>query len=238
MLIIPAIDLYQGKVVRLTKGDPSLSKIYSDNPLEVLKRWEEDGAKLVHVVDLSAALGQGDNAVIIKDILKKAKAKVQIGGGIRSLDKARELISLGAERVIIGTKGIDESFLNSLISAIGPEKIALGVDVVHSNLAIDGWKKETDFNALDFIAYLQFKGIKWVIYTDISRDGTLGGVDLTMIKELSTFEKINIIVSGGVSSLKDLKKIKNEASFVWGVIAGKALYEGKIDLRNINIDNS
>lgn len=237
MLIIPAIDLYKGKVVRLTKGDPNRSKIYSDDPIAIAKKWESLGAKLLHVVDLSAALGQGDNLEIIKNILSQVAIKTEVGGGIRSLDKAKELIASGAERIIVGTKGIDEDFLNSVIETIGKERIVVGVDTINSCLAVEGWKKQTDVSSLDFMAYLQLKGIKWVIYTDISRDGTLGGVNIEEIQKLSLYKDMNIIFGGGISSLEDIKKIKDKASFIKGVIVGKALYEDKIDLRNINVDN-
>jgi len=238
MLVIPAIDLYDGKVVRLTKGNLSSLKVYSDDPLKIAERWEKAKAKLLHVVDLSAAFGEGDNTDIIKDILKKVRTKVQVGGGIRDLHKAKELISLGVERVVIGTKAVDEDFINSLIKTVGRERIALAVDVISSNLAIEGWKKKTNFNSLDFINNLISKGIKWIIYTDTLRDGTLEGINLNEIKKLSVFEGVNIIISGGVSSLEDIKSLKKEAPFVWGVIVGKALYEDKVNMVNIDIDNS
>jgi len=124
-----------------------------------------------------------------------------------------------------------------LIEAIGKERIVVGVDTINSNLALEGWKKQTDFSSLDFLAYLQLKGIKWVIYTDISRDGTLDGVNIEEIQKLSLYGDMNIIFGGGVSSLDDIKQIKDKAPFIKGVIVGKALYEEKIDLKNINIDN-
>lgn len=241
MLIIPAIDLYQGNVVRLIKGDPAQSKVYSNNPLEMAKKWEDEGAKLLHVVDLSAALGQGDNFEIIKTFLRELKVKIEIGGGIRSLEKAKELVDLGAQRVIIGTKGLDEDFLNRLTKEIDSEKIAVGVDVIDSLMAVEGWKKKTDFSGLDFIAYLQLKMIKWIIYTDISRDGTLEGLDCKETKKLKLFEGMNIILAGGVASLDDLKLVEKNFPFIWGVIVGKALYEGRIKLSEakgyLNIDN-
>ncbi|MBP7088719.1 MAG: 1-(5-phosphoribosyl)-5-[(5-phosphoribosylamino)methylideneamino]imidazole-4-carboxamide isomerase [Candidatus Omnitrophica bacterium] len=238
MLVIPAIDLYDGKVVRLTKGGLSSLKIYSDNPLKIAQHWKKAGAKLLHIVDLSAAFGEGDNLDVIKDIIKKVSLKIQVGGGIRDLDKAKELISLGAERIVIGTKAIDENFLDSLIGAIGKERLALAADVINSNLAIEGWRKETKLKALDFIAGLVLKGIKWIIYTDTLRDGTLKGINFNKIRKLSIFKGVNIIISGGVSSPEDIKNLKKEVPFVWGVIVGKALYERKIDILNIDIDNS
>ncbi len=237
MRIIPAIDLYQGKVVRLLKGDPCNSIVYSDNPIEIAKKFKDQGASLLHLVDLSAALGQGDNIELIKNILSRVSIDVEIGGGIRDLEKAKKLISWGAKRIIIGTKGLDEDFLNSLITEIGTDRIAIGVDVINSCLAINGWQTQTDFSGLDFIAYLQLKGIKWIIYTDISRDGTLEGLNCADSDNLAVFKDMNIILSGGVSSEDDFKKVKEKMPFVWGVVVGKALYEEKIDLKNINIDN-
>jgi phosphoribosylformimino-5-aminoimidazole carboxamide ribotide isomerase len=230
MLVIPAIDLYQGNVVRLTRGDPKDSKIYSNDPVAIAKQWESQGAKLLHLVDLSAALGEGNNMSAIKDILKAVKIKVELGGGIRDLNKAKELIKLGVDKIIIGTRVLDEDFLNSLIKELGVDKIAAGVDVIDSFIAVEGWKKKTDFNGLEFVAYLGLKGIKRIIYTDISRDGTLEGVNLEGINKLSVFKELDIILSGGVASLDDFKRVKKEASFVWGLIVGKALYEGKFKL--------
>lgn len=230
MLIIPAIDLYQGKVVRFIRGNPSRSKVYSEAPLEVAKRWEAEGAKLLHIVDLSAALGQGDNFQIIRKILKEVEVKVEVGGGIRNFKKAKELVSQGAERIIIGTKGLDEDFLDKLMQIVSKERIAVGVDVIDSYLAIEGWQRKTDFNGLDFIAYLKLKGIKWVIYTNIARDGTLAGIDYREIEKLSLYKDMNIIISGGIASLEDLRRIKESAPFLRGVIVGRALYEEKFSL--------
>ena len=230
MILLPAIDLYKGKVVRLTKGDPEQSKVYSDDPVAIAKDLEAKGAEYIHIVDLSAALCEGDNLQIIKDILKQARVKIQVGGGIRSIEKAKELIASGVERIIIGTKGLDEDFLNELIKEVGREKIAVGVDVIDSCMAVEGWKKRTDFNGIDFIAYLQLKGIKWIIYTDISRDGTLSGVNYKEIEKLALYKDLNIILAGGISCIEDLKKINEKAPFIWGVISGKAIYESKLDL--------
>ena len=231
MLVIPAIDLYQGKVVRLLRGDPSHSKVYSDNPLSMARKWQDEGAKIIHVVDLSAAFGEADNLEIIAKIIKDTDIKIQVGGGLRDLAKIQDLISLGAERVVIGTKSLDDDFLKSLISSIGAEKIAVGVDAVDSFVAVEGWKKKTKIKSSDFIAHLADKGIKWVIYTDISRDGTLSGPNMDALRQLEAFSKINFIASGGVSSLDDLEKIRKELPFIKGVIVGKALYENSFSLK-------
>jgi len=233
MVIIPAIDLWNGEVVRLLRGDPALSTVYSKNPVEVAKKWKSQGAEILHLVDLSAALGQKDNLEVISKILEEVDIKIEVGGGIRDQKKAEKLISLGAERVIVGTKSLDGSFLKKLIKSLGRDKVAVGADVINSQIAVRGWQEKTSFEILDFIKYLKDKGVKWVIYTDISRDGTLEGVNLEQIEKLSVFEDLNIIISGGVSSLNDLKDIKQKAPFVWGVIVGKALYEGKINLETV-----
>lgn len=238
MLVIPAIDLWEGKVVRLLKGNPADSTVYSDNPLQVAKEWKEKGAKLLHIVDLSAALGQEDNLKIIAKILEEVDIKVEVGGGIRDIKKAKKLVSLGAERVIVGTKSLEDKFLKDLIRAVGLEKIVVSVDTIDSRVAIKGWQEKTSFEALDFMKSLIKKRIKWIIYTDISRDGTLEGLNLEPIKEFSSFSAegggANIIVSGGVSTLDDIKRIRQETPFIWGVIVGKALYEKRVDFENIN----
>lgn len=231
MKIIPAIDLYKGKVVRLVKGDPAHAKVYSDDPAAVACDWARQGAELLHIVDLSAALGEGDNLQIIERMLNQADIKIQVGGGIRNIQKANELLALGAHRVIIGSKALDEDFLNKLISEVEVERIAIGVDVMNSCLAVEGWKKQTDFNSLDFIAYLRLKGIKWIIYTDISRDGTLIGADYNAVAKLKEYSDMNIIFSGGIAGLADLVEIRKSMPFIWGLISGKALYEGKITLK-------
>jgi phosphoribosylformimino-5-aminoimidazole carboxamide ribotide isomerase len=230
MLIIPAIDLYRGKVVRFLRGDPSHSKVYSDDPLAIARKWQDGGASILHVVDLSAALGEEDNLEVIAKIIKDTDIKIQVGGGIRDLAKAQDLISLGAERIVIGTKSLDDTFLKDLLNSLGPQKLAVGVDAVDSFVAIEGWQKKTKIKASDFIAHLEDKGIKWVIYTDISRDGTLKGPNIAALRQLGSFSGINFIASGGVSSLKDLEMIKNELPFIKGVIIGKALYENNFTL--------
>jgi phosphoribosylformimino-5-aminoimidazole carboxamide ribotide isomerase len=233
MLVIPAIDLYQGKVVRLRKGDKEQLTVYGSDPVAMAKHWQDEGAKLLHVVDLSAAFDEGDNRLIIKDIVKAVDIDVEAGGGIRDLNIAKELMGYGVSRIIIGTKAIDESFLNSIIETIGPKRIALGIDVKDGKLAICGWRQKTEFEAIDFIKYLQTKGIEWVIYTDISRDGTMEGVDIAKINSLSIFKNMKFIASGGVSSLKDIENLREKTPFVWGVITGKALYEGTLRFSEI-----
>lgn len=231
MIIIPAIDLYGGKVVRFVKGNPLHSTVYSDNPLEVARSWKSQGASILHIVDLSAALGESDNLAIIERILKEVDIKVEVGGGIRSIDIAVKLLSLGAERIVIGTKSLDDNFLKNLTASVSTEKIAVGVDVKRGRVATKGWKEKSTKEPMSFIENIISKGIKWIIYTDISRDGTLSGVNFGDLSELSQFKSINFIASGGISSLDDLKNLKNKLPFVWGCICGKALYDNKFKLK-------
>ncbi|MDD5069905.1 MAG: 1-(5-phosphoribosyl)-5-[(5-phosphoribosylamino)methylideneamino]imidazole-4-carboxamide isomerase [Candidatus Omnitrophica bacterium] len=230
MLIIPAIDLYKGKVVRLVKGDPEKTTVYSDSPLEIALKWKAAGAKLLHLVDLSAAFGEGDHIGVIKEIIKKVDIDVELGGGIRDIVTCQRLLGLGVKRLIIGTKAKDDLFLTELLANVDPDRIAVGVDVLNSNLAVSGWKEQTDLKGADFIRYLWRRGIKWIIYTDISRDGTLTGPNLEQAKEFFAYPDVNFILSGGVSSLDDLKLVKSQLPQIYGVITGKAIYEGKFDL--------
>ncbi|MCP4652542.1 MAG: 1-(5-phosphoribosyl)-5-[(5-phosphoribosylamino)methylideneamino]imidazole-4-carboxamide isomerase [Candidatus Omnitrophica bacterium] len=234
MKLIPAIDLWDAKAVRFLRGDPFMSKVYSDNPVEVAKRWEAEGAKILHVVDLSAALDQGDNSSLVEEIIKTVNIPVEIGGGIRTIERAKELIDIGAERIIVGTKSVEEEFLDELIATVGADKLAIGVDVINSVVAVEGWKLKTTIKGDQFIPYLQKKGIKWIIYTDISRDGTLKGPNIGGIQTFSELSGVNFIASGGVSCLDDLRALKDQAPFIWGVITGKALYEETFTLSEAN----
>jgi phosphoribosylformimino-5-aminoimidazole carboxamide ribotide isomerase len=231
MLIIPAIDLYKGKVVRFVKGDPNRSTVYSDNPLDIARNWQEQGAKVLHIVDLSAALEEIDNAEIIEHIIKEIDIEVEVGGGIRDVEKALRFKEAGAERIIIGTKSLEDRFLKGLLNILGKDKLAVSVDVKDGLIAQRGWQEKSEVKPIEFIEKITLCGIKWVIYTDISRDGTLKGLNLEALKGLSVFKDINFIISGGVSNIDDLKMVKEQLPFVWGVICGKALYDKKIDLK-------
>jgi phosphoribosylformimino-5-aminoimidazole carboxamide ribotide isomerase len=243
MKIIPALDLWNKKVVRFRKGESKSCKVYSDNPLEVAKRWQNKGAEILHLVDLSSALGEGDNLEIIQRILKEVKIKIEVGGGIRDIEKAKKIILWGAERVVIGTKAKEKSFLKEIVDCLGKERVAVSVDVKRGFLSLEGWKKDTLIEIIDFINYLKENGVKWIIYTDILIDGTLEGPNIEEAKKIAQIEGINFILSGGVSCLEDLKKIKKEIPSFWGIILGRCLYEGRIELPEAirvleeNIDN-
>ncbi len=216
-------------MVRLKKGKKESAVVYSNEPLDIGKRWTEYGAQLIHIVDLDAAFGSGDNTEIIKRIASEG-ISVQTGGGIHSIDKAESLIKSGVKRIVIGSRALDKEFLSKIVQEFG-EKIAAGVDILNGKFMKSGWRDDSGYKVDDFINYLIDSGVQWIIYTDISRDGMLEGVNIKAVKELSRFKKTNFIISGGISSLEDIEIIKKEAPFIKGVIVGKALYENRIDLR-------
>ncbi len=229
MILIPAIDIFKGKVVRLLRGEKDKVTIYDEDPVRRARFFLSYKVKLIHVVDLDAAFGEGDNIKVIEDILKLG-ASIEVGGGIREISKIERLLSLGVKRVIIGTKAIDEKFLDEVISKFA-DKIAVSVDVLDGKIRCEGWRKDSDVNYLDFLRRLEEKNVKYVIYTDISRDGTMRGINIEGLKSLTLFKNIRFIVSGGVASIDDLKILKENFPFLEGVILGKAIYEKRIDLK-------
>ncbi|MCD6583510.1 MAG: 1-(5-phosphoribosyl)-5-[(5-phosphoribosylamino)methylideneamino] imidazole-4-carboxamide isomerase [Candidatus Omnitrophica bacterium] len=229
MLIIPAVDILNGKVVRLYQGKREFTRIYSEDPLGVVSQWKDEGAKFFHIVDLNASFGEGDNLPLIKEI-SKLGVRFQVGGGIRSIQRGEKILKAGAEKIILGTKALDEDFLSSAISRF-KEHIGVSVDVLFGRIHYEGWKKETDLNPYEFIQLLTEKGITWIIYTDIFRDGTLKGPNIEGIKKLTSFHQVKFIVSGGIANISHIKLIYQEAPFVYGVILGRAIYERKIELK-------
>lgn len=229
MLLFPAIDLYEGKAVRLFKGDYAQMTIYSDNPVEVAKGFKAAGANYLHVVDLEGAkTGDTPNYEVIANIVKESGLNVEVGGGIRSLDVVRKYIDAGVLRIILGTAAITQpDFLEEAVRLYG-EKVAVGVDMKDGKVAIKGWTEVSEYSCNDFCEKLAGIGVKTIICTDISKDGVLGGTNLALYKELSEKFPMDIIASGGVSSLDDVAKL-NEMD-MYGAILGKALYTGNIDL--------
>lgn len=233
MLIIPAIDLHTGKVVRLTKGAFEAKTVYSGAPADVMQKWQKEGAKLVHVVDLDGAVqGSRQNLGSLKNILAVAKIPIQFGGGLRSYESIAEILSSGVWRAIVGTKAFDTDLIKKLVRDF-KERIAIGVDVREGVIQTQGWlASERGIPLENFFRHLEDLGIKTVIYTDVSRDGTMKGLDIKALEKLLHSTKMNVVVSGGVSSLKDLKQLLAiRAKNLEGAIIGKALYERKINLR-------
>lgn len=230
MKIFPAIDLYGGKAVRLYKGDYSQMTVYSDNPIEIARDFESCGAEYIHMVDLEGAKnGDTPNLGIVGEIAEKTDLFVEIGGGIRSMDVLDKYFSVGASRAILGTAAVsDEDFLKAATQKYG-EKIAVGADVKDGYIAIKGWIEKSAYTLDAFFAKMQDLGVKTVICTDISKDGAMRGTNLEMYKSLSEKYTVNIIASGGVSTLDDVRALTDMK--LYGAIIGKAYYTGAIDLR-------
>jgi len=233
MLIIPAIDIINGKVVRLEKGDFSKEKIYSSDPLEVAKNWETKGAKFLHIVDLDGAReGKIKNQDIIARIIKNIKVPCETGGGIRDKSDVEYFLKNGAKRVVLGTKAFEDmKYLAALVEEFN-EKIVVSVDFSGNKVVKKGWQEKTDLDPMDVIRKMKKIGVKTIVVTDISVDGMLIGPKIEKFKEILNSVDISVIASGGISSLEDIKKLKElKNKNLKGVIIGKALYEGKIDLK-------
>jgi phosphoribosylformimino-5-aminoimidazole carboxamide ribotide isomerase len=234
MKIIPAIDIIEGKCVRLSQGDYAQKKVYNENPLEVAKEFENAGIEYLHLVDLDGAkAGKVTNWKVAEAICKGTKLSVDFGGGIKKKDEIQTLLSLGVKQVNLGSIAVKSSALvYEWIKEFGAEKIILSADVKNENIAIAGWMEDAKITLHDFIKQYEAKNIKYVTCTDISVDGMLSGPNVSLYKKLGTqFDKLKIIASGGVGSyqhLEDLREIN-----CYGVIIGKAIYEGHITLNDL-----
>ena len=229
MDLYPAIDLYAKKAVRLYKGDYAQMTVYSDNPVSVARDFAAAGAKHIHLVDLEGARnGSNANLPVIAEIAASVDLFVEVGGGIRDMAAVERYLSAGADRVILGTAAVtDPEFLEKAVETYG-EKIAVGVDLKDGNVAIRGWTERTELSAREFFARLEKLGVKTVICTDISRDGAMKGTNRDLYRELSREFSVNLIASGGVSSLEDVTALRDMG--ISGAIIGKAYYIGAIDL--------
>jgi len=228
MKIIPAIDLMEGKVVRLYKGDPNKKTIYSENPLEIAKKWEAAGADMIHLVDLDAALGRGSNFEALGDIAKSVKIPVQVAGGLRNEKIIEEALEF-AQRVVIGTLAFkDKTTLSGLLTAYGNEKLVISVDHNDGLIVVNGWQQTTKTSLIDAVTEFIKMGFSEYLSTSIVRDGTLEGPDLEPLKMVNQIENVNLIVSGGISNIDDVIKVKELDPF--GVILGKSLYENQVTI--------
>ncbi len=230
MKIFPAIDLIDGCAVRLFKGDYSQKTVYSTNPVEVAKTFVDAGAEYIHIVDLDGARdGSNANIEVVRNIVKESGLKAEIGGGIRSAEAIEKYLDLGVMRVILGTAAVtDEDFLKAAVRNYG-EKVAVGVDIKDGKVAIKGWTQVSRLDCFDFCRKLEDLGVKTVICTDISKDGVMSGTNIELYKELSQQFKMDIVASGGVSSLDNVRTLAQMN--MYGAILGKALYTGAIDLK-------
>ena len=230
MFLFPAIDLYDGKAVRLLRGDYGKMTVYSDNPSEIAEKFQEAGAKHIHLVDLEGAkTGQTPNLETIKTILAKTDLFAEVGGGIRSMEVIDRYLDAGVSRVILGTAAVtEEGFVEEAVRKHG-EKIAVGVDIKDGCVAIKGWTESSGIDAFVFCEKMQKIGVSTLICTDISKDGMMQGTNRELYRTLSEKFSMNVIASGGVSSLDDVKAL-NEMG-LYGAIIGKAYYTGAIDLK-------
>ena len=230
MNIFPAIDLYDGKAVRLYKGDYAQMTVYSDNPVSVAKDFAAAGAKYIHIVDLEGAkTGETPNLSTVCAIKKESGLFCEIGGGVRNMEVVDRYMQSGIDRVILGTAALkDEAFLQEAVAKYG-EKIAVGIDLKDGFVAIKGWTEKSDMPAMEFCEKMQKIGVKTIICTDISKDGAMQGCNLELYKALSEKFTMQIIASGGVSNMENVKKLAEMD--LYGAIIGKAYYTGDIDLK-------
>lgn len=233
MLIIPAVDIKNGKCVRLFQGKASEETIYADNPFDYALKWEEAGAEYLHVIDLDGAFGgETTNLELISSIVNKTNnIKIEVGGGIRTLEAVNTYLNLGVDRVILGTKALEETFLKEILTRF-QDKIVIGIDAQNGFVVTEGWVTKTKIKGVDFVKKASGLGAKRIIYTDITYDGTLKGPNLKGIAEVLNSAAIPVIASGGVSGIEDLQSLKNlKAENLEGVIIGKALYTGAVNLK-------
>ena len=236
MLLIPAIDLRNGFCVRLLRGESDKETVYSNNPAAMAVTFEEAGAKLLHLVDLDGAFqGEGANISSISSILKNVSIPVQIGGGLRTEEDIDRMLALGVSAVIVGTMAVKHpGVLEKLLKKYTDEQIILGIDARSRKVSIEGWKECTEIQDVEFALRWKNSGIKRVVFTDISRDGMLSGPNLAALREMAENTGLKIVASGGISSMYDLEKLKTlEPNGVDQAISGKAIYEGKIDLKRV-----
>ena len=230
MLVIPAIDLKDGRCVRLRQGDMAAETVYSDDVPAVARQWQDAGAAVIHVVDLNGAVdGEPRNFLEIQSVIATVSAKVQVGGGIRSIDTVRRYLNAGVSRVVLGTAALnDRAFLEQACNEF-PQRILLGLDARDGKVAVKGWTALSDTKAIELLKELSGYHIGAVIYTDISRDGMLSGPNIPALREVVEYSSIPVIASGGITRTEDLLAVRSLGPRIEGAIVGKALYDGKLD---------
>lgn len=233
MIIFPAIDIKDNKCVRLTQGDFDKVNVYGEDPSLMAKKWAGYGAKFIHVVNLNGSRDEvGINDETLAKVAKSVDVPIQVGGGIRDEKRVKELLDLGINRVIVGTMAIEnKELLKELIEKYGADKIVVSIDAKNGKVATHGWEKVSDIDSVDLCKELEKIGVKTIVYTDISKDGMLEGPNFDIYKELSQKTSLDIIASGGVTSIDDVKKLLDMN--MYGAIIGKALYDNRIDLKEV-----
>ena len=235
MVILPAIDIKDGVCVRLVKGDFRQITSYENTPIDQAKKYFQNGFNNIHIVDLDGALhGRSVNSILIREIIQKVKSRIQIGGGIRTIEDISRWIELGVDKVVMGTAAVENVELLKTACNKFKNKIAVSLDVKDGLIALSGWKKQTNISAIDFIKKIKNFGISRIIYTDIYKDGTKQGPNIKGAIELSSKVKIPLVISGGVSSIEDIERIKSLNNLnIEGVIIGKAIYDGDIQINDL-----
>jgi len=235
MIIFPAIDIKDGVCVRLVKGDFRQITSYENTPIDQAKKYFQNGFNNIHIVDLDGALhGRPVNSILIREIIQKVKSRIQIGGGIRTIDDISRWIELGVDKVVMGTAAVENVELLKTACNKFKNKIAVSLDVKDGLIALSGWKKQTNISAIDFIKKIKNFGISRIIYTDIYKDGTKQGPNIKGAIELSSKVKIPLVISGGVASIEDIERIKSlNNPNIEGVIIGKAIYDGDIQINDL-----
>jgi phosphoribosylformimino-5-aminoimidazole carboxamide ribotide isomerase len=236
ILIVPAIDIRNGKCVRLVQGQAGTEKVYSDDPIEMAVLWRGENAKALHVVDLDGAFGEEmKNLALIRRMVEKVDIPIQIGGGIRSFEQVKQLMEIGIYRVILGTAAIENpELVSQVVKAFGMRRMAIGIDAKDGIVMTKGWKKNTGIPALNLAADMKRLGVGRIVYTDISRDGMLTGPNYDAIREMAEKSGLRITASGGISGYEDLMKLQELEKFgVDSVIVGKALYENRFPCQTL-----
>jgi len=232
MKVLAAVDIMNGDVVRLTKGDQSTKKVYSKDPVQVAKKWEKDGADMLHIIDLDAALGnEFNNLSTISEILHSVNIPIQIGGGIRHIENFEKIVNMGFSKIVIGTMAYQNFDEIRVLSKNYSDKIVISLDEINGNVMIDGWRSSSNYKIEDAINKFNKLGINIFLLTSIIKDGTLSGPDIVTLNSINTDRTSKIIASGGISSLIDILKVRSIGCD--SVILGKALYEDRLDIKKV-----
>lgn len=230
MLVIPAVDIQFGRAVRLFEGDPSQETVYYENPVEAAWHWQKQGARMLHLVDLDAATGRGENRAVLREVAGAIAIPFEVGGGVRSVETAREILALGASRVVVGTVAVKApEVLGRMLWEFGAERVVVSLDARGLDVVVSGWAEGTALQVQNLSLRIWDMGIRTLIYTDVRRDGTLAGLDLGVVREVRAAWPGFLIAGGGIASDADIVGLQNLG--VEGAITGKAIYEGHIDLK-------
>ncbi len=232
MLVIPAIDIREGRCVRLFQGKLDQETVYSHDPAAVAVMWQEQGAKYLHLVDLDGAFaGEPKNMAVVREIINAVDIPVQLGGGIRTPTTVEKLLDLGVDRVILGTVAINDiNLVGAVCRRFGAEKIVVGIDSKGGKVAVEGWATTVEKEAVTLAREISEQGVRRIVYTNTSLDGTLSGVDVEATAALAEKTGLKVIASGGAASVNDIRRLKETGAGIEGVILGKALYSGAVSL--------